>query len=165
MVGGCGWPKKFAGVPISSAGKHCVATALRCARFRASTIEIIARPKAAPAFEPQRDRRAGVPTQKEVTTPARNGAPLAPIRRRPEGSTKALSLAQPLQRGIDFINSESESKLDAATHLSSWMSDCRARAHPATMRWLLSPKNLIAHVRVKPALTDGLSFRLGEICR
>ena len=53
MVGGLRFARKFAGPHFPFQSWDNVATALRCSGFKPLPIEIIARRKVAPAFDPQ----------------------------------------------------------------------------------------------------------------
>jgi hypothetical protein len=62
--GGCSSPEKFAGAPYQASESHVLRQRCDACGFTLLPIEIIARRKVAPAFEPQRDRRAGSPNAK-----------------------------------------------------------------------------------------------------
>jgi hypothetical protein len=57
-------PEKFAGAPHQASESNVLRQRCDARGFKSLPIEIIARRKVAPAFEPQRDRRAGSPNAK-----------------------------------------------------------------------------------------------------
>jgi hypothetical protein len=64
MVGVAVRQKKFAGAPDQASESNVLRQRCDARGFKSLPIEIIARRKVAPAFEPQRDRRAGSPNAK-----------------------------------------------------------------------------------------------------
>ena len=74
--GRCGSPKKFAGGPIFHFKRQTiVATALRCRGFEPLPIEIIAKRRVAPAFEPQKASGRTAPAPRTQHGGGRCGSP------------------------------------------------------------------------------------------